>query len=40
VPGDHFGIDQHIRLSFAVPERQLLDGLERIGRSVERLRGG
>ena len=39
VPGDHFGLDQHIRLSFAVPEPELLDGLGRLGESVKRLRG-
>jgi aspartate/methionine/tyrosine aminotransferase len=38
VPGDHFGLDRHIRLSFAVPEPQLLEGLERIGRSAQALR--
>jgi aspartate/methionine/tyrosine aminotransferase len=39
VPGDHFGLDRHIRLSFALPERELLDGLSRIGESVRQLRG-
>jgi aspartate/methionine/tyrosine aminotransferase len=39
VPGDHFGLDHHIRLSYAVPEAELLEGLERIGRSVRQLRG-
>ncbi len=38
VPGDHFGLERHIRLSFAVPGAQLLDGLERIHRSVLELR--
>jgi aspartate/methionine/tyrosine aminotransferase len=38
VPGDHFGLDRHIRLSFAVPEPELLDGLGRLGDSVKRLR--
>ncbi len=38
VPGDHFGLEHHIRLSFAVPEPQLLDGLERIHQSVLELR--
>ena len=27
VPGDHFGLENHIRLSFALPEPELLDGL-------------
>ena len=39
VPGDHFGLDKHIRLSFAVPEPELLDGLGRLGDSVKKLRG-
>ncbi|MFV2064341.1 MAG: aminotransferase class I/II-fold pyridoxal phosphate-dependent enzyme [Chloroflexota bacterium] len=38
VPGDHFGLDHHIRLSFALPEPELLEGLERIGESVAQLR--
>ncbi len=39
VPGDHFGLEKHIRLSFAVPEPELLDGLARIHESVRELRG-
>ncbi len=39
VPGDHFGLDKHIRLSFAVPEPELVDGLARIHESVVELRG-
>ena len=39
VPGDHFGLDKHLRLSFAVPEPELLEGLARISESVRRLRG-
>jgi aspartate/methionine/tyrosine aminotransferase len=39
VPGAHFGLENHIRLSFAVPEPQLLDGLARISESVRELRG-
>jgi aspartate/methionine/tyrosine aminotransferase len=38
VPGDHFGLDRHIRLSFALPEAELLEGLARIGASVRALR--
>lgn len=38
VPGDHFGLDKHIRLSFALPERELVDGLGRIHESVVELR--
>jgi aspartate/methionine/tyrosine aminotransferase len=39
VPGDHFGLSRHIRLSFAVPEAELMDGLGRISESVRELRG-
>ena len=39
VPGDQFGLDKHIRVSFALPENELLDGLARIGDSVRKLRG-
>ena len=39
VPGDHFGLENHIRLSFAVPEPELVDGLARIHESVQELRG-
>ena len=38
VPGDHFGLDKHIRLSFAVPEPELVAGLARIHESVVELR--
>ncbi len=38
VPGDHFGLEQHIRLSFAVPGPELIDGLARIHESVVELR--
>jgi aspartate/methionine/tyrosine aminotransferase len=38
VPGDHFGLDHHIRLSFALPEAELVDGLQRIHESVAELR--
>lgn len=30
VPGDHFGIDKHIRISFGLPKDYLLEGLSRI----------
>jgi len=39
VPGDQFGLDKHIRVSFALPESELLDGLARITESVKGLRG-
>jgi aspartate/methionine/tyrosine aminotransferase len=38
VPGDHFGLDHHLRVSFALPEHELLDGLARISESVKQLR--
>ena len=37
VPGDHFGLDKHLRVSFALPEHELLDGLARISRSVKQI---
>ncbi len=40
VPGDHFGLDRHLRLSFALPRAELLDGLSRISDSVRQLRRG
>jgi aspartate/methionine/tyrosine aminotransferase len=30
VPGDHFGLDGHLRISFGLPHRYLGDGLDRI----------
>ena len=30
VPGDHFGMDQHLRISFGLPKDYLRTGLERI----------
>ena len=38
VPGDHFGLDHHLRVSFALPEHELLDGLGRISESVRRIK--
>ena len=38
VPGEHFGLEHHIRLSFAVPESELVEGLARISESVKELR--
>ncbi|MEM9113811.1 MAG: pyridoxal phosphate-dependent aminotransferase [Myxococcota bacterium] len=37
VPGDPFGSDQHVRLSFAVAERSLKEGLNRLGRALDAL---
>jgi aspartate/methionine/tyrosine aminotransferase len=30
VPGDHFGLDGHLRISYGLPEDYLLEGLERV----------
>lgn len=30
VPGDHFGMDHYLRLGFGNPEKQLLEGLDRV----------
>lgn len=34
VPGEHFGVPRHLRISFGPPADYLAAGLERIGRSV------
>jgi hypothetical protein len=34
VPGDHFGFDHFIRISFGLPRNTLLPALERIGELV------
>ncbi len=31
VPGDHFGMDRHLRIGFGLPERELTEALERLG---------
>lgn len=38
VPGDHFGIDQYVRISFGLPKDYLLAGLDRIEELIETLR--
>ena len=38
VPGDHFGIDQYIRISFGLPKEYLLAGLRRIEDLINTLR--
>ena len=38
VPGDHFGLDHHVRISFGLPEDYLNEGLERIGRVISGIR--
>jgi aspartate/methionine/tyrosine aminotransferase len=35
VPGDHFGLDHHLRISFGLPHDYLRAGLDRVGRLVE-----
>ncbi len=35
VPGDHFGLDGHIRISFGLPEDYLLEGLDRVAAMIE-----
>ena len=35
VPGAHFGIERHLRISFGLPEEYLTEGLERIARVIE-----
>jgi aspartate/methionine/tyrosine aminotransferase len=30
VPGDHFGLDRHLRISYGLPHDYLRDGLDRI----------
>ena len=30
IPGDHFGVDGHLRISYGLPHDYLRDGLERI----------
>jgi aspartate/methionine/tyrosine aminotransferase len=40
IPGDHFGLDYHLRISFGLPPDYLRSGLERIGAVVTALRVG
>jgi aspartate/methionine/tyrosine aminotransferase len=37
VPGDHFGLDHHLRISFGLPHDYLRAGLDRIGQLVAQL---
>lgn len=37
VPGDHFGLDKHIRVSFGLPHDYLTGGLDRIASLIEEL---
>ncbi len=38
VPGDHFGIDHHIRVSFGLPHQYLTDALDRIASQIREIR--
>ncbi len=40
VPGEHFGVPGHLRISFGPPSDYLAGGLERIGSEVEELLAG
>ncbi len=35
VPGAHFGVEGHLRISYGLPEDTLAEGLERVGRVIE-----
>jgi aspartate/methionine/tyrosine aminotransferase len=39
VPGDHFGMDHYLRISFGVPEEYLRKGLDRIHELIVELQG-
>ncbi|NIO69738.1 MAG: aminotransferase class I/II-fold pyridoxal phosphate-dependent enzyme [Anaerolineae bacterium] len=39
VPGDHFGLDHHLRISFGLPPDYLRAGLDRIHQLIVELRG-
>ncbi len=39
VPGDHFGMDHHLRISFGLPEDYLLPALDRIHELIEEIAG-
>jgi len=38
VPGDQFGLDHHVRISFGLPEDYLNEGLDGIGRVISQIR--
>jgi aspartate/methionine/tyrosine aminotransferase len=40
VPGDHFGLDRFVRVSFGLPHDYLIPALDRIRSLVEQLSGG
>ena len=35
VPGDHFGLDKHLRISFGLPSDYLNEGLTRIYKIIQ-----
>jgi aspartate/methionine/tyrosine aminotransferase len=39
VPGDHFGMDRFVRISFGLPEDYLVPGLNRIQELILELKG-
>jgi aspartate/methionine/tyrosine aminotransferase len=39
VPGDHFGLDQHLRISFGLPHDYLRPALERVQALIDELQG-
>jgi aspartate/methionine/tyrosine aminotransferase len=39
VPGDHFGLDQHLRISFGLPHDYLRPALERVQALIDELEG-
>ncbi len=39
VPGDHFGMDKFIRVSYGLPQDQLAEGLHRIQQIVKEIKG-
>jgi hypothetical protein len=38
VPGDHFGMDKFIRISYGLPQNYLTEGLKRIQQIVSEIR--
>ena len=38
VPGDHFGVDQHLRISYGLPDDYLNEGLDRLYKILNSLR--
>jgi aspartate/methionine/tyrosine aminotransferase len=39
VPGDHFGLDHYVRISYGLPHPYLVAGLDRIHQLLQELRG-